>query len=228
MVRPIFDGVETIQLQQLRNLIGGLVLTTGTDRWAWKYELNGIFNVASLKKILSSVNRIRLVRIFEWNNWVSKKVGFVAWRAEMERLPTKHALSVQNVPVLDQMCVLCGDCIETSEHIFVSCQFAQMIWQNLAGWCMIPPIFAFGINGLLTLHETSSGSRKMRKALHAVALVTFWSLWKSRNEAVFGQIVPNSTKLLEEIKAMAYLWVKNRSRMATLSCEDWSRFNLGS
>ncbi|XP_022024071.1 uncharacterized protein LOC110924362 [Helianthus annuus] len=145
----------------------------------------------------------------------------------MERLPTKCALARRNVPVQNQLCVLCGDYEETSEHVFVSCQFAQTIWQNLAGWCMIPPVIAFGIGDLLTLHESSSGSRKIRKVIHALVLVTFWSIWKARNEVVFRQVKANTTRSLDEIKSVTYLWVKSRAKVAALSWEDWSRFSLG-
>ncbi|XP_022031149.1 uncharacterized protein LOC110932099 [Helianthus annuus] len=186
------------RMGQLMGLIGGMATTFGTDKWYWKYEGSG-----------------------------PKKVGIVAWRVEMERLPTKCALAALSIPVQSRSCVLCGNYDETSEHIFVSCQFAQMIWQNIAGWCMIPPIIAFDIKDLLTLHEISSGSSRKKKALCVVMLVTFWSIWKTRNEVVFEQTVPNTTKILDEIKAMTYLWVKNRSKMATLTWEDRSRFNVG-
>ncbi|XP_035836925.1 uncharacterized protein LOC110893297 isoform X1 [Helianthus annuus] len=168
-MRPVLDVIENNQFQQLLGIIGGLGLSMGRDKWVWKYEDNGMFSVASIKKTLGSVNRHRPDRVFEWNNWVPKKVGIVAWRADMNRLLTRGALSDRNVPVQNLMCVLCGDYVETSEHVFVSCQFAQSVWQNLACWCTIPPIIAFGINDLLSLHEIeiSAGMSTKRKALHA-------------------------------------------------------------
>ncbi|KAF5760003.1 putative reverse transcriptase zinc-binding domain-containing protein [Helianthus annuus] len=214
------------QLQQLQLSLSNRVGYVGADCWKWRYDDSGVFNVADIKCILSSINRTRPINVFEWNNWVPKKVGIVAWRAEMEKLPTKCALASRNVPVLNQMCVLCGDYAETCDHIFVSCCFAQLIWQILAGWCRIPPIFAFGIKDLLTLHASSSGSRSKRKVIHAVILVAFWSIWKSRNDAIFRQVVPNVTRSIDEIKSLAYLWVKNRSKVVALTWEDWNRFNL--
>ncbi|XP_021996413.1 uncharacterized protein LOC110893637 [Helianthus annuus] len=214
-------------MQQIRDLVGDMYMGSGTGCWAWKYESNGSFNVASIKKLLGSVDRVIPERSFEWNNWVPKKVAIVAWRAEMERLPTKCALIRRNITIHDNLCVLCGDFAETSEHIFVTCQFAQMVWQNIADWCNIPPIIAFGVNDLLDLHGAASRSRKKRKALHAVILVSIWSLWKLRNEAVFRQVNPSTTKVLDEIKAVAYLWVKNRSKMVALTWENWCRFEIG-
>ncbi|XP_022031670.1 uncharacterized protein LOC110932658 [Helianthus annuus] len=116
---------------------------------------------------------MRPSRVFEWNNWVPKKVAIVAWRSEMERLPTKCALSIRNIPVQNQRCMLCSEYDETSEHLFVSCHFAQTIWQNIAGWCRMPPIIAFDVKDLLELHGFSTGSKKKKKAINAIVLVTF-------------------------------------------------------
>ncbi|KAJ0757712.1 putative RNA-directed DNA polymerase [Helianthus annuus] len=218
--------IEAVQLQQLLLLLNARAGSVGPDVWRWNYEADGSFCVANIKKALGSVGRVSPDRVFEWNNWVPKKVGIVAWRADMERLPTMSALARRNVPISNQMCVLCGDYIETSDHVFVSCHFAQSIWQNLAIWCRLPPIIAFGIKDLLTLHGSRASSR-MGKAIHAVVLVAFWSIWKMRNEVVFKQAVPNVAKSLDEIKSMAFLWVKSRSKVVSLTWENWSRFNLG-
>ncbi|MFS7976006.1 hypothetical protein Hanom_Chr10g00887441 [Helianthus anomalus] len=110
---------------------------------------------------------------------------------------------------------MCGEYEETSEHILVSCHFAYIIWQSIATWVRIPPIIAFEVKDLLTLHWFSPGSRKRKKALYAVILVGFWCIWKTRNEAVFGQGSPSITKVLDEVKSLAYLWVKNRSKERT-------------
>ncbi|XP_021975560.1 uncharacterized protein LOC110870691 [Helianthus annuus] len=202
-------------------------MSAGSDKWQWKIDGSGGFSVASIKKVLSSANRTRPARVFEWINWVPKKVSIVAWRAEMERMPTKVALSNRNIPVNNRLCVMCGNYEETCEHLFNSCHYAQSIWLYIASWCNIPPIVAFDIKDLLTVHMVSAGPRKKIKALYAIILVTFWSIWKSRNELVFKQKEPSLAKSLDEVKAMAFLWVKNRSKMASLTWEDWCRFKVG-
>ncbi|XP_035842805.1 uncharacterized protein LOC118489214 [Helianthus annuus] len=225
-IRPDLGPVAAVQLQQLQLLTGCWVGSGKKDCWKWNYDNNGIFTVAGIKGILSSANRTVPNNVFLWSNWVPKKVGLVAWRAEMERLPTRRALANRNIPVPNQMYVLCSDYVESCEHVFVSCHYAQMLWQNLAMWCGLPPIIAFGINDLLTLQDSASGSRRKRKVVHAIILVTFWSIWKMRNETVFKQGVPNVTRTLDEIKSMAYLWVKSRSKVVDLTWKNWSRFNL--
>ncbi|KAJ0503263.1 putative RNA-directed DNA polymerase [Helianthus annuus] len=224
--RPVLGPDAAVQFQQLPALLRNVTLSAAADYWKWRYEDAGVFSVAGIKKLLSSAGRGSPGDAFEWNNWVPKKVSIVAWRAEMERLPTKCALARRNVPVQDQMCVFCGEYGESSDHVFVSCHFAQMVWLNLAGWFKLQPVITFGIKDLLILHDLSSGLRK-KKAIHAVVLVAFWCIWKLRNEIVFRQAAPNLIRTLDEIKSVAYLWIKNRAKAPTLTWEDWSRFNLG-
>ncbi|XP_021980233.1 uncharacterized protein LOC110876368 [Helianthus annuus] len=181
-VRSMLNYVENGQLQQLIGMIGGSNIGSGNDSWKWKYEASGEFSVANVKKVLNSVARVRPSKVFEWNNWVPKKVALVAWRAEMERLPAKLALSARNIPVQNQLCAMCGEYEESSEHLFVSCHFAQIIWQNIVGWCTVPPIIAFDVKDLLMLHGFSPGSGKKRKAFYAIVLVSFWSQSRLKGE----------------------------------------------
>ncbi|MFS7999333.1 putative RNA-directed DNA polymerase [Helianthus anomalus] len=222
--QPELDGICQNQLLQLVSLVNGLNMGLGRDLWKWQNAPDEGFCVAGIKKILGSANRVAPARVFKWNNWVPKKVSIVAWRAAMERLPTKCALAIRNISVQNNLCALCGDYVETSEHLFVACQFAQIVWQNIADWCNTPPIYAFELNDVLSTHETCSGNSSKKKGIHALVLVTIWSLWKLRNDSVFNNSVPHTTKILDEIKAMSFLWVKNRAKMVSLTWRDWSRF----
>ncbi|XP_022027924.1 uncharacterized protein LOC110929112 isoform X1 [Helianthus annuus] len=220
--RPNLSSDEQQDIRVLTTLLDAFVLSTDSDTVMWQYDGSGLFTVSSIKKIISSFNRSRPNRVFVWNNWVPKKVGIVAWRADMERLPTRSALAVRNINVPDSTCAFCGEYEESSNHIFLSCHFAQTIWQNVALWCKIPSIVAFDIKDLLELHAYSPGSRKKRKAIHAIVLVVIWCIWRMRNEIVFNHLQPEFIKVLEEAKSLSYLWIKNRSKVASITWEDWN------
>ncbi|KAJ0558404.1 putative reverse transcriptase zinc-binding domain-containing protein [Helianthus annuus] len=224
--RPITDGSESAEFQVLLGLLSVVVVSQGVDKQVWNMDDTGLFSVSSIKKILSSTDRTLPSRIFSWNNWIPKKVGMVAWRAEKDRLPTREALIRRQINITDASCVLCGECMESSEHLFVACHFAQTVWQNIASWCKIPPIVAFDFKDLLDLHDFSSGPQKRKKTMQAIFHIVIWCIWKTRNEVIFRNSQPNVIKVLEEVKSLGYLWVKNRSRETSITWEGWSRFSV--
>ncbi|XP_021971852.1 uncharacterized protein LOC110867012 [Helianthus annuus] len=206
-------------------LLSAIVVSFGVDKQIWNLDNSGLFSVSSIKRFLSTADRVLPSRVFSWNSWIPKKVGLVAWKAEKDRLPTREALSRRQIDIADATCVFCGDYVESSEHLFVACQFSQTVWQNVALWCNIPPIVAFELKDLLDLHDFSPGSRKRKKAIQVIIQIVIWCIWKTRNEVIFNSIQPNVVKVLEEVKSLGYLWVKNRSRETSLSWEVWSRFS---
>ncbi|XP_022014071.1 uncharacterized protein LOC110913558 [Helianthus annuus] len=135
------------------------------------------------------------------------------------------ALAQRNIQVNSDRCAICGDYAETSEHLFVSCHLAQTVWALITQWCKIPVFFAFGIKDILDLHLFVKSSTKKKKIIQAIVHVTFWSIWAARNKLIFDGSYPEVSKILEEVKVMSYLWVKNRSKDAAITLESWKRFD---
>ncbi|MFS8033629.1 hypothetical protein Hanom_Chr17g01571811 [Helianthus anomalus] len=61
---------------------------------------------------------------------------------------------------------------------------------------------------------------KKKKVLNVVFITVFRSIWKMRNESLFSQKVPSIAKVVEEVKALGFLWIKNRSRTSTMTWDD--------
>ncbi|KAJ0734469.1 putative RNA-directed DNA polymerase [Helianthus annuus] len=202
--RRLVDGNETTELQQMEALLGQPVLRNGNDHWAWTLEGLGSFSVSSIKRALVEARYVIPDQISRWNSWVPKKVGIVVWRAELDRLPTRCALTRRQINVPIVLCPTCGEVPETLEH----------------------PIYAFGIRDLLDIDVHTAGSSKLKKALHAVVLTTFWSIWKHQNDRVFKQSPCSVQSVIGEVKMLSYLWVKHRSKQSGLDWEIWSGFNL--
>ncbi|KAJ0507927.1 putative reverse transcriptase zinc-binding domain-containing protein [Helianthus annuus] len=219
-------SVEVVELQHLTALLQHVSASTGADSWVWKLDESGSFNVASIKREIISKNCVIPAYVMDWNNWVPKKVGIVAWRAQKERLPTRFELSRRGIPVQSLECAICGAYTESSEHLFISCELAQIVWQLVYQWCKAHSFFAFRIIDILEDHKFYQGSVKRKKAFHAVCLITIWSLWKSRNERIFSGTEKSITNILEEIKATSFMWVKNRAKSTNLTWEQWKCFDV--
>ncbi|KAM0028414.1 putative RNA-directed DNA polymerase [Helianthus debilis subsp. tardiflorus] len=215
------------ELTDLTLLLCDFVARICPDVWDWCHDTSGTFSVASIKQISASASRSLPEYLFVWNRFVPKKVGIVVWRALSERLPTRVALAARNIYIADSQCLFCGEYEETSEHIFVSCQFSQSIWLIVTQWCRIPPIIAFSLKDIIDCYSCVNGSKEKKKIINAIVQVVIWCLWRMRNDVLFGQASPSISKVVEESKSMAYHWIKNRSGHSQWSWNDWRSFNLG-
>ncbi|XP_022020148.1 uncharacterized protein LOC110920232 [Helianthus annuus] len=162
--RPILVGIESTELQNLLDVLLAAIVSQGLDKQFWKLDSSSLFTVSSIKKFLSSVDRTQPSRVFSWNNWTRKKVGMVAWRAEKDKLPTRDALLRRRISITDAACVLCGDYVESSEHLFVACQFAQKCGRILPPGAKFHPLLLSSskICWIFTVTVRGRGKEKTR------------------------------------------------------------------
>ncbi|XP_076931435.1 uncharacterized protein LOC143596576 [Bidens hawaiensis] len=91
---------SSLEIMELRNLLlvcQNVRLGVGEDQWIWLLDEPNEFSVRSLKKVMNKEIGAVGDYVIGWNNWVPKKVCILAWRAEMERLPTRVSLAKRNV-----------------------------------------------------------------------------------------------------------------------------------
>ncbi|KAI3820444.1 hypothetical protein L1987_07991 [Smallanthus sonchifolius] len=144
-----FAGTEADELLLLMSSLASVTNSSSSEKWQWELESSGIFSVSSIKYMLADSYCSAPPYVSDWNNWVPKKVGMVAWRAEKDRLPTTETLSRRNIQISDPMCAFCGNHLEAIEHVILSCAFAQDVWQVISAWCRTLPF-------LLQMLETFS------------------------------------------------------------------------
>ncbi|XP_076917000.1 uncharacterized protein LOC143576894 [Bidens hawaiensis] len=200
-----------VELRGLLQLCQNVVLEDGNDKVGWDLDDLGLTHPDFRLK---------------WNNWVPGKVGILVWRVDLDRIPVIPLLAKRNVLVGFLDCPACGEADETTEHVFVSCGLAQAVWQAVSTWCKVPHIFAFSIRDILELYKFIKGSKRKAKFFHAVCMVSVWCLWKARNDIVFNGMAITVEIVVGNIKALGYLWVKNRSGGSSLSWEDWCKFKV--
>ncbi|XP_076889715.1 uncharacterized protein LOC143540582 [Bidens hawaiensis] len=203
-----------------------VVLGDGMDRLVWDFEDNEGFSVRSLIRDLDELKPHDENYVMEWNNWVPKKVGIHAWRVEMGCIPILLELLKRGIVVTKAVCPICEEELESTEHLVISCQFAQTLWSVISSRCKVSSIFAFSVKDLLDLHRFSYFPKRKAKAFNAVCLTTIWCIWRARNALVFEGKQININNVVGEIKALTFLWVKNRGKNRSLTWEEWRGFNF--
>jgi len=63
-----------------------------------------------------------------------------AWRVLLNRLPTRNNLSKRRVVLNSNLCPLCNQHTEATQHLFLSCVMIQKVWDNCDKWIDISSI----------------------------------------------------------------------------------------
>ncbi|KAJ0846576.1 putative reverse transcriptase zinc-binding domain-containing protein [Helianthus annuus] len=112
------------QRVELEVMLQQCALTTRRDTWEWQDKKNGVFTVAGAKKWLTSQNGNTISFGFKWCKWVPAKCNIFMWRAFLDRIPTKTTLRRRNIQVQDEECVMCGEGLDSTDHILTECGIA--------------------------------------------------------------------------------------------------------
>jgi len=103
----------------------------------------------------------------------------------MDRIPTRTNLSRRGV-VTPLYCVMCQASDESSQHLFVECIIAQLVWAQCFRWIGI--VF-FHHNDLMSHFENfvlPHGTYKQNLVWKCMWAIV-WCIWEHRNHIAFKQ-----------------------------------------
>ena len=131
-----------------------------------------VFSVKSLYYSLAD----RRVELFPhdivWNSWVPLRISFFAWEATWAKILTLDQLK-RRVWRIPNRCYLYKEEEETSDHIFIHCSKACLLWQLIFAHFGIQWVLSCSVREvLLSWHESFVG-KKMKKTWKAALLCMF-------------------------------------------------------
>ncbi|KAJ4790726.1 RNA-directed DNA polymerase (reverse transcriptase)-related family protein [Rhynchospora pubera] len=137
-----------------------------------------------------------------WKLKVPPKVRIFLWLVLLDRILTQQNLMLRNWPSISE-CKCCStDCLETSVHLFITCDFAKQIWTLVRSRFNLPPLSA--PPDLLTFwtsnRTVNSGNWDV------IWAASIWAIWKERNRRVFSSCSLPPTMLMAEICATIEAW----------------------
>ncbi|XP_026409996.1 uncharacterized protein LOC113305109 [Papaver somniferum] len=137
---------------------------------------------------------------FMWKQFIPTKVSFMLWATFHNSLPTKDMLQHRGMEVQDSLCVLCKECDESADHIFLHCSYTFGIWSHF--------MKAFGISwvsptNLLQCFEAwrlNALTGRSKKIWWNIVYVVPWHIWLERNSRTFGGRAKEEEELILLIK----------------------------
>ncbi|XP_027120510.1 uncharacterized protein [Coffea arabica] len=186
------------------------------DELVWAPSADGTFSVSSAWELIRQRRNLSLVWRGIWCPLLPLKMSYLAWRVLAEFLPLDDQLRSRGFSLVSK-CDCCGDSAESLHHIFLQGRLASAVWQHFFLACGIPWGSFSCVSSLLVVWFQSSGNGRLNHVRCAIPVVVLWFLWRSRNDARFGNIPSAYSKVIFDVNG----WL-----VATGAARMLNRFQL--
>nr|KYP46261.1 hypothetical protein KK1_032138 [Cajanus cajan] len=87
---------------------------------------------------------------------------------------------------LQQSCSFCSNFLESSQHLFLECEFSRNVWHNMFIWSRINLELPSSLGQMFfLLRSMFLGKAKKKKWRDIFWHATIWVIWTNRNEIAF-------------------------------------------
>ncbi|GKB98888.1 RNA-directed DNA polymerase, eukaryota, reverse transcriptase zinc-binding domain protein [Tanacetum coccineum] len=126
-------GAEFSQFGEFSALMHQVIRAPLADRWMWTRNSSGEFTVASVRQFIDDKICIGGDHKTTWIRFIPNKVNIHAWKVMLNALPTKFNISRRGIQIDSIICVNYGIGVETTNHLFFTCEMAQKVSILLTG-----------------------------------------------------------------------------------------------
>jgi hypothetical protein len=207
--RNLFEW-ELELYQNLLEVICGTSMSGAADNWVWIEAGDGVFSVKScynlLSRLVSNNSGLSSLDCFVFKNiWRSSapsKVCAFAWQATIDKIPSRVNLAHRGIikPPESKDCAFCRGMEETSQHLFLHCNFASGVWYAIFNWLGFAYISPPNISISLACMAGMGVSKRRKKGLLLLWQVVLWWLWRARNDRIFSNKEVSVLEVVESIK----------------------------
>ncbi|GKB76264.1 RNA-directed DNA polymerase, eukaryota [Tanacetum coccineum] len=127
-------GMKQDQFDSLKAMMEGTSLVNIRDRWNWSLQSSGDFTVASIRKLIDEFTLSKVSSSTRWIKAVPIKVNVLAWKIKLDNLPTRLNISRRGMDIDSILCSTCCKAVESTRHIFFTCQIARDILHLITSW----------------------------------------------------------------------------------------------
>lgn len=124
---PISED-QVRELSLITSWVGDTKINKNPDKWICIISPNGNFHVDCMRQNIDKPSNLGSVERIEWIPEIPNKVACFVSRENMEKIPTTTGLVKRGVQKHEIHCGLCLDTDETTQHVFITCSYARVVW----------------------------------------------------------------------------------------------------
>ncbi|XP_039134949.1 uncharacterized protein LOC120272251 [Dioscorea cayenensis subsp. rotundata] len=189
------------------------------DIKSWRLTGNGIFSVKSFYNLLIDGGLRCPISRFFWRNWCPRKINLFNWLVWQNRILSLENLARRRCNRLPTAtCVMCNGGIETVDHLFIHCSYANLVWDYFIRILRLPQL-PLSIQDLWG--RWRYGLHSERRAFgDLVAKAIIWNLWIARNDCIFNANILHAQCLIVKIDRMLVSWYSSLTDGPKLKLEE--------
>ncbi|GJR97187.1 RNA-directed DNA polymerase, eukaryota [Tanacetum coccineum] len=204
--------VEQDQFDSLKAMVEDTSLVNIRDRWIWSLQSSGDFTVALIRKLIDEFTLSEVSSSTRWIKVVPIKVNVLAWKIKLDNLPTRLNISRRGMDINSILCLTCGKTVESTRHIFFTCQIARDILHLITSWWYIPYMEVSSYEEWLVWILSLRLSIKHKRIFEGVCYVMWWHNWNFRNKTIFGSESPSKAAIFDEVQSRSFYWCRYRKK----------------
>ncbi|GJW04437.1 RNA-directed DNA polymerase, eukaryota [Tanacetum coccineum] len=198
------SGSELSQMTSLQSHLEGILLPNMTDRWVWSLSGDGEFSVSSARKLIDDKTLGMVGSKTNWCKFVLIKVNILSWRVKINNLSTRLNLSRRGMELLSISCPSCNMAVESTNHIFFACSMMNDLYKAITSWWDIKALRVSSYEEWWSWFSSLRLSHKIKMVLQGVFYITWWLVWKYRNQLIFGPSNMLKGRLFDDIVALSF------------------------
>ncbi|GKA50686.1 RNA-directed DNA polymerase, eukaryota [Tanacetum coccineum] len=114
-------------------------------------------------------------------------------------LPTRFNISRRGIDIDSITCANCNMGVETTSHLFFTCDMAQQVARLITRWWDVPDLEMDSYGSWKIWMVNLRMPSKNKKMLVGVFYVMWWLLWAFRNKKIFENKAPSKAMLFDDV-----------------------------
>nr|GEU30160.1 RNA-directed DNA polymerase, eukaryota [Tanacetum cinerariifolium] len=139
-----------------------------------------------------------------WVKYIPIKINVFAWRAQLDRLPTRSNLVRRGVVLDSSLCPLCGLVPEDIHHVLFRCDTAKLVFHRICRWWDLDWHDLLSFSDWNAWFSAIRLLSRIKLILEGVFYVAWWHLWVYRNQSIFAATPPRRSVIFDDIVSCSF------------------------
>lgn len=169
------------------------------DILVWQSSIDGSLSFKNAYNHFSPPSKLQWTNNL-WSSFILPRFSTLLWRVLHNKLPTQTALQVRGHQLASR-CEICGSNIESANHLFIQCPFANLLWNWLFDtFALHFRQFHDAMSLWLYANKCDMSSQTFHLWIFGIQCC-FYIIWKARNQSIFHNVRPIISKWLHYLKS---------------------------